>query len=130
MKSLHLPNLYLLYFSVSYTAFNLFSYGKLPKTESSPRKPRNKTKHQTRINHLHVSVIFFYIRAWINTSGEHRAHTLPLPNQAHLQAALHCQAHRLWFYCSWRQWFLGVGWMGLWHRITWYSAWLTLNITL
>ena len=39
-----------------YTAFNLFSYGKLPKTESAPRKPRNKTKQ----NIKHVSITYMY----------------------------------------------------------------------
>lgn len=68
---------------MTYDAFNLFSYGKLPKTKSSPRKPRNKTKHQAR-QLLTYTIIFFYIYVWINIFEEHNEHTLPLPNQANL----------------------------------------------
>ena len=95
----------------------------------SPRKPRNKTK----IKHISLS----YRHPWFSFTH--------MPEQtrrralsAHFAFAepsspVGCRvlpgSYRLLFLLFLEKWFLSIGWMRLWHRIIWYSAWLTLNIT-
>ena len=61
---------------MSYDAFNIFSYGKLPK-KGPPRKTKQpKNKH---LNYLQTyTIIFFYMHVWRNIFEEHKEHTLPL----------------------------------------------------
>lgn len=54
MKPLHLLNLNLFCFSMRYNAFNLFSYGKLPKQKRPPREPSNKMNKKKHLNHLRI----------------------------------------------------------------------------
>ena len=62
MKPLHLLNLNLLCFSMRYNAFNLFSYGKLPKQKRPPRVPSNKmNKKNTSTTYIYGIFFFLFI---------------------------------------------------------------------
>lgn len=68
MKPLHLLNLNLFCFSMRYNAFNLFSYGKLPKQKRPPREPSNKmNKKNTSTTYVYVIFFFFflYLFTWL-----------------------------------------------------------------
>lgn len=76
---------------MSYTAFNLFSYGKLPKTKSSLRKPRNKKLNTCQsLTRTHDFLLHTCLNECIwRTLSVHSA----FANPARWWATVYCQAH-------------------------------------